>query len=74
MKVGDLVRCTFQPHAAGYYSEQEGGFLPMPHTIKGQIGVVREIHDRDGIRYLVMFPGCGGYTHTLAHTALERLG
>ena len=72
MKVGDLVRCTFQPHSAGF---KEGrGFLPMPHTIKGQIGVVREIHDRDGIRYIVMFPGCGGYRHTLAHSVLERLG
>lgn len=72
MKVGDLVRCTFQPESSRY---KEGrGFLPMHHTIKGQIGVVREIHDRDGIRYIVMFPGCGGYRHTLAHSVLERLG
>ena len=72
MKVGDLVRCTFQPQSAGF--EEGRGFLPMPHTIKGQIGVVREIHDRDGIRYIVMFPGCGGYRHTLAASVLERLG
>ena len=72
MKVGDLVRCTFQPHSAGF--EEGRGFLPMPHTIKGQIGVVRAIHDPVRSRYLVMFPGCGGYRHTIAHTALERLG
>ena len=72
MKVGDLVRCTFQPHSAGF---KEGrGFLPMQHIIKGQIGVVRAIQDPVRSRYLVMFPGCGGYRHTIAHTALERLG
>ena len=72
MKVGDLVRCTFQPHSAGY---KEGrGFLPMQHIIKGQIGVVRALQDPVRSRYLVMFPGCGGYRHTIAHTALERLG
>ena len=72
MKVGDLVRCTFQPQSAGF--EEGRGFLPMPHAIKGQIGVVRAIHDPARSRYIVMFPGCGGYTHTIAHTALERLG
>jgi len=72
MKVGDLVRCTFQPQSAGF--EEGRGFLPMPHAIKGQIGVVRAIHDPVRSRYLVMFPGCGGYTHTLALSALERLG
>ena len=72
MKVGDLVRCTFQPHSAGY---KEGrGFLPMQHIIKGQIGVVRAIQDPVRSRYLVMFPGCGGYRHTIAASVLERLG
>ena len=72
MKVGDLVRCTWQPGCAGF---KEGkGMLPMEHIIKGQIGVVRAIHDPVRSRYLVMFPGCGGYRHTLALSALERLG
>ena len=72
MKVGDLVRCTFQPQSAGF--EEGRGFLPMPHAIKGQIGVVLAMLDPVRSRYLVMFPGCGGYRHTIAHSALERLG
>ena len=48
--------------------------LPMEHVIKGQIGVVLAMRDPVRSRYLVMFPGCGGYRHTLTHTALERLG
>ena len=73
MKVGDLVRCTWQPRTAGYV---EGvGCIDMKHNIKGQIGIVREKQPGNpGWRIVVMFPGCGGYTHTLASSALERLG
>jgi hypothetical protein len=72
VKVGDLVRCIWQPRTAGYI--QDVGCIDMKHIIKGQIGIVRAIHDPVRHRYLVMFPGCGGYTHSLAFTALERLG
>ena len=69
MKVGDLVRCTWQPRTAGYV---EGvGCIDMKHNIKGQIGIVRHVEDD---RARVMFPGRGGYTHRLAFTVLESLG
>ena len=69
MKVGDLVRCTWQPKTAGYI--QDVGCIDMKHNIKGQVGIVRHVEDG---RARVMFPGRGGYTHRLAFTVLERLG
>ena len=69
MKVGDLVRCTWQPKTAGYVKGV--GCIDMKRNIKGQIGIVRHVEDG---RARVMFPGCGGYTHTLAFTVLENLG
>ena len=69
MKVGDLVRCIWQPGSSGVY---DGYAQPMVHAIKGQVGIVRSLGPAH--RATVMFPGRGGYTHLLAFSTLERLG
>ena len=68
MKVGDLVRCIWQPGSSGVY---DGYAQPMVHAIKGQVGIVRRVvKDQWAV---VMFPGCGGYTHQLSSGAFEVL-
>ena len=71
MKVGDLVRCTWQPSTSKYV---EGvGCIPMKHTIKGEVGLITKIlHSKHSSppRYYVAFPQLG-YIHALAHSAFE---
>ena len=38
MKVGDLVRCTWQPKVAGV-DQKTQACLPMKHTIEGEVGL-----------------------------------
>jgi hypothetical protein len=66
MKVGDLVKCTWQPRCGGYDSERQC-LLPMTHHIENQPGFVTEVDDG---RCLVLFPKFG-YSHMLAFSALE---
>lgn len=65
MKVGDLVRCLFQPKTSRV---QHGVCLPMPHVIKGELGIVLKARSNGSSR--VLFPRFG-YEHNLSNSALE---
>ena len=67
MKVGDLVKCLFQPLTSKI---QHGVCIPMKHTIKGELGIVVAITSAGTPR--VLFPRFG-YEHPLACSALEKL-
>ena len=66
VKVGDMVRCVWQPGTSRYV---EGvGCIPMKYTIKGELGLITGVrHDR-GCE--ITFPQFG-YTHTLSNSAFE---
>lgn len=65
MKVGDLVKCLWQPTT----SKIENGYaLPMEHTIKGELGII--IKQCDGHCFEVSFPQLG-YAHTLNRNTFE---
>jgi len=65
MKVGDLVRCLFQPSSS---KVENGRAIPMKHMIKGELGIyVKHWSNRAGI---ILFPQYG-YEHPLAWSALE---
>jgi len=66
MKVGDLVRCNFQPKCGGYDSKKQR-LMPMEHTIKGEVGFIITIGRQ---HHTVMFPQFG-YAHPLATSVLE---
>ena len=66
MKVGDLVRCLWQPRSSGYVKGV--GCKPMKHTIKDELGIY--IKHRDDGSGTVLFPQLG-YELTLAWSALE---
>ena len=68
MKVGDLVKCIWQPRVAGVDKKTQC-CLPMKYTIKGELGIITCIK---GHRGFVLFPRFG-YTHPLSHSALEVL-
>jgi hypothetical protein len=68
MKVGDLVRCTWQPSVRGVVNNAA---VPIEHTIKGELGIVIEINDP--FRVAISFPSRGGYIHYLAKSAYEKL-
>jgi hypothetical protein len=66
MKIGDLVRCAWQPKSSVYVKGV--GCIPMKHTIKGEVGIYTKHRcDASGI---VLFPQLG-YEHTLAWSTLE---
>jgi len=64
MKVGDLVRCSFQPRVEKIINHRA---FPMKYEIKGEFGVIRR-QSKD--QNLVLFPKFG-YTHWLANSTLE---
>ena len=66
MKIGDLVKCTWQPRAAGV-DVKNNCIVPMVHTIKGELGI---IVNQQRQRNIVLFPKFG-YEHSLANSALE---
>ena len=69
MRVGDLVRCIWQPTTAGHVKGV--GCIPMEHQIKGEIGVI--VKQRLDINHhTILFPQLG-YEHTLAPSAFEVL-
>ena len=67
MKVGDLVRCIWQPGAAGV-DKKTDCTIPMQYTIKDEFGFIMRIQ---GHRYDIMFPQLNGYTHRLSTSAFE---
>ena len=65
MKVGDLVKITWQP----IHTMNHLGYLEdMQHIIKDRIGIVSTV--RDESTYFIYFPEIN-YTHLLSKDALE---
>ena len=65
MKVGDLVRCIWQPKV----SRIENDHCTMLHlTLKGEVGIVEE--ERNTGTFFILFPRFG-YRHPLCADALE---
>ena len=72
MKVGDMVRCTWQPRTS--FIKEVGGeqfCVPMIRIIEGELGIVVEVKDNDLWR--IAFPSHGGYTHELSRSAFEAV-
>ena len=69
MKVGDLVRCVWQPRGSEVDKKTQC-VLPMKYEIKGECGIIIR---RDKGSNIVMFPKFV-YEHSLADSALELLG
>ncbi len=72
MKVGDLVKCNWQP--ATSHIENDCA-MPMKFIIKGEIGIIigrREQRYMDSSYNVVLFPKFG-YKHTLSDSALDLL-
>ena len=67
MKVGDLVRCIWQPGASGV-DKKTDCVIPMKHTIKDEFGLIIKIQND---RYDIIFPQLDGYTHWLSSNAFE---
>ena len=65
MKVGDLVKCSWQPKMEKYIDGV--GCIPMKYTIEGEIGIIidQKLH-----YHKVLFPRFG-YIHPLSENALE---
>ena len=66
MKVGDLVRCVWQPGAAGVDKKTQC-IIPIQHTIKGEVGIIIKQHKHC---HRVLFSQFG-YEHDLAKSAIE---
>lgn len=65
MKVGDLVRPTWQP----IHTMNHLGYLEdMEYIIKGRIGIISTVRDKS--TYFVYFPEIN-YTHLLSKDSLE---
>ena len=67
MKIGDAVRCHFQPRCGGW-DERKKAFIKMRYTLKGEMGIIT--HAFADMRFTVLFPHLG-YEHTLAFSTLE---
>tara|TARA_B100001123_G_scaffold451191_2_gene628255 strand:- start:668 stop:874 length:207 start_codon:yes stop_codon:yes gene_type:complete len=67
MKVGDLVRCIWQPRTSRI---EKGCAVQMEHYIKGELGIIVSL-SKYGTPH-VLFPKFM-YEHPLAHTALEAV-
>ena len=66
MRVGDLVRCVWQPASAGFDKKTQR-MMPIQHIIKGEIGIIIKQHKH---YHRVLFSRFG-YEHDLAKSALE---
>jgi len=64
MKVGDLVRCIWQPTTSRVENDCA---MPMEHTIKGEFGIIVKQHN---YYHRVLFPKLG-YEHDLAYSSFE---
>ncbi len=65
MKVGDLVRCLFQPSSSRV---QHGVCLPMPCVIKGELGIILKARNNGSSK--VVFPQFG-HEQNLSNAVLE---
>ena len=74
MKVGDLVRCMWQPGT----NVKDGRAIPMEHIIKGRFGIIIGMRPTfyskpyESETPIVLFPQIG-YKHPLSESALELI-
>jgi len=69
VRIGDLVRCTFQPSVSRVENDCA---MPMEYHIEGELGIITEIrkgHDPKPY-FRVLFPQFG-YTHTISRCGIE---
>ena len=64
MKVGDLVRCIWQPTTSRVENDCA---IPMEHTIKGELGIIVKQYKH---YHRILFPQLG-YEHPLSASAIE---
>ena len=68
MKVGDLVRCIWQPGASGVDKKTEC-VIPMEYIIKGELGIIVKQHKH---YHRILFPQFG-YAHNLSKSAIKEV-
>ena len=71
MKVGDLVRCLFQPR--GSWDEETRTVGKMNYHIQNELGIIVKDYGPGDHRRLVSFPKFSGYAHPLSFRALEMI-
>ncbi len=67
MKVGDLVKCIWQPKCSRVENDCA---MPMEHTIEGELGIIVKQHKH---YHRILFPQLG-YEHDLTAYAFEVIG
>ena len=74
MKVGDLVRCNFQPRVGEYNKKKQGFIFDSMPTLKNKLGIIVQKTDyyRSTARFRVLFTHIG-YEHTFVETVLEMV-
>jgi hypothetical protein len=71
MKIGDLVRCVFQPRVSRMENDH---VIAMEYHIKGELGIIIEIREGHGQshHFNVLFPQFG-YTHPLSWRVIKLI-
>ena len=74
MKVGDLVRCNFQPRVGEYNKEKKGFLFDSMPILKNKLGIIVQKTDyyRSTARFRVLFTHIG-YEHTFVGSVLEKV-
>ena len=74
MKVGDIVRCNFQPRTGEYNKEKNGFIFDSIPILKNKLGIIVKEEDnyRSTARFRVLFTHIG-YEHTFVESVLERV-
>jgi hypothetical protein len=67
MKVGDIVKCKFQPKSSGY-DTKTGCMKPMLYHIKEELGIFIGVRDKHA--GIVFFPQFN-YQHYISFKSLE---
>jgi hypothetical protein len=67
MKVGDLVRCIWQPRVSKYIKGK--GCISMKHTILGELGII--VHQRLEVDHHTILFLKFGYEHIFSSGAFE---
>jgi hypothetical protein len=73
MKVGDLVKCNWQPSVSRIDKETQC-CIPMQYTIEGEYGIIVRKKEQycTGSYNVVLFPKFN-YEHTLSDSALDLI-
>jgi hypothetical protein len=74
VKVGDLVRCNFQPRTGEYNKEKNGFIFDSVPPLKNKLGIIVKEAGcyRSTVRFRVLFTHIG-YEHTFVESVLESV-